>query len=51
MIKKIPFLFMLVIALASCEKSSVEEETFISEENDKPEIVHIHEEDNHGLGD
>ncbi|WP_378176903.1 hypothetical protein [Aquimarina sp. SS2-1] len=41
---------MLVLVLASCEKSSIEEET-ISEETDKPTIIHIHEEENHGLGD
>ncbi|MFD2565404.1 hypothetical protein [Aquimarina rubra] len=41
---------MLVVVLASCEKTSIEEET-LSEENNKPEIIHVHEEENHGLGD
>ncbi|WP_299261260.1 hypothetical protein [uncultured Aquimarina sp.] len=49
MIKKIPFLFMLVIAFASCESTSVEDETF-NAENDKPEIIDIYEDESHGLG-
>ncbi|MHA7058153.1 hypothetical protein ACWGOQ_0013105 [Aquimarina sp. M1] len=49
MIKKITFLFMLVIAFASCESNSIEDEV-INTEIDKPEIIDIYEDDTHGLG-
>jgi len=53
MIKKIPFLILLVIAFASCESTSIEDEMFnqetSKEENNKPEIMHVHEENTYGL--
>lgn len=49
MIKKIPFLFMLAIAFASCESKSVDDEVF-NAENEKPEIIDVIQDDSHGLG-
>lgn len=49
MIKKIPFLCLLIIALASCESTSIEDEISNTENND-PEIMDVFVDDNHGLG-
>ena len=54
MIKNIPFLIIFVFALASCESSSVEDQIF-TEENEnlneeEIEIIDIHEDRSHGLG-
>ncbi len=49
MIKKITILSMLIIAFASCESTSIEDET-VNTENDELEIIDIYEDDRHGLG-
>ncbi|WP_299437651.1 hypothetical protein [uncultured Aquimarina sp.] len=49
MIKKITILSMLIIAFASCESTSVEDE-ILETESDKPEVIDIYEDDSHGLG-
>ncbi|WP_219007901.1 hypothetical protein [Aquimarina litoralis] len=56
MIKKFPFLVMIALATLSCESSSVEDEVFNAEneievsENEDIEIIDIHNDNRHGLG-